>query len=204
MKIIGITGPSGAGKSLLSLYLEKRGIPTIDADRVYHSLLIPPSDCLEALRAAFGEDIFLSDGSLDRETLGKIVFGDNAKLALLNSTVLSFVLDKMRLMIADLSAKEYEAVAIDAPTLIESGFDRECDVVISVLASSEARLARITERDSITKEKALLRIRAQKDDDFYISHSHSILYNNSSAADFEESAARLIDDLELIGGADRD
>ena len=64
MKIIGITGPSGSGKSLLCRSLEQNQVFCIDADKVYHSLLIPPSRCLDAIREKFGDGVFLPDGSL--------------------------------------------------------------------------------------------------------------------------------------------
>ena len=200
MRIIGITGPSGAGKSVISALLDKYSIPTIDADAVYHSLLIPPSPCLDALKNAFGDRIFNSDGSLDRTALGAIVFSDEQKLSLLNSTVLSFVLDRIRLMISELSAQGHTAVAVDAPTLIESGFDRECDEVISVLASSNVRLERIMARDSISKEKAMLRINAQKDDGFYISHSDSVLYNDGCMEQIANELHKLLLDKGFISG----
>ena len=70
MRIIGITGPTGAGKSVLSSYLREKGIPVIDADKVYHSLLVPPSECLDALRRAFGDGIFKGE-ELDRRALSE-------------------------------------------------------------------------------------------------------------------------------------
>ena len=81
MKIIGITGPTGAGKSHLCKALSSK-IPVINADEVYHSLLLPPSDCLDALRNAFGDAVFSSDGTLDRGALSSIVFSDQEQLAL--------------------------------------------------------------------------------------------------------------------------
>ena len=80
MTILGITGPTGAGKSLFSEYLLSQGVSVIDADEVYHSLLLPPSPCLDALRGAFGDEVFLSDGSLNRPALSKIVFRNEEKL----------------------------------------------------------------------------------------------------------------------------
>jgi dephospho-CoA kinase len=71
-------------------------------------------------------------------------------------------------------------VAVDAPTLIESGFDLECDFVISVLAPKSDRIERIMARDSISREKAELRINAQKGDEFYISASDEILTNDGT------------------------
>lgn len=192
MKIIGVTGPSGAGKSMLADIFEKHAIPCIDADGVYHSLLIPPSPCLDALRSAFGDGIFSSDGSLDRAALRAIVFSSPEKLDLLNSTVLSFVLDRSREIIAELEAKGHGAVAFDAPTLIESGFISECDLVISVLCPTELRLRRIVARDGISAEAAMLRIRAQKDDSFYRSHSDELLINDGSPEQLEKRLTDLL------------
>lgn len=180
MKVIGITGPSGAGKSLLSEAFTKRNIPVIDADALYHSLLVPPSECLDAIKATFGERVIAPDGTLDRAALGAVVFSNKEKLALLNETVLSRVLVRIREVIASFGDQGAIAVAVDAPTLIESGFNLECDFVISVLAPKSDRVARIMARDSISRDKAELRINAQKDDDFYISASDAVLNNGSS------------------------
>ena len=204
MRIIGVTGPSGAGKGALCELLKKRGIVCIDADAVYHSLLVPPSECLDALKSAFGESVFSPNGSLDRAALGRIVFAESDKLELLNSTVLSYVLAKFRVMISELEAKGEAAVVIDAPTLIESGFDKECDVVISVLAPVETRLERIMRRDSITREKALLRIKAQKSDEFYISHSNAVLCNDGSEDALDKALDELLKEKNILRGASDD
>ena len=191
MKILGVTGPTGAGKSFLCKALSKR-IPMIDADEVYHSLLIPPSECLDALRQAFGDNVFLPNGALDRTALSEIVFSDKAKLALLNRTVLTFVLKKIREMVADLERDGNTCVLVDAPTLIESGFHLECDAVISVLSSPSLRLSRIMTRDDISEEKASLRISAQKDDDFYREHSNLVLINDGDTDSLIRQATKFL------------
>lgn len=195
MRIIGITGPSGAGKSFLSMALSSKGVPCIDADSVYHTLLIPPSPCLDALRAAFGDSVFLPDGSLDRKALGNIVFNDSEKLKLLNSTVLELVLVRIREIIAELAQAGHSAVAVDAPTLIESGFDKECDTVISVLAPHSLRIERIMSRDGITREAAELRVKAQKDDSFYVNASDHVITNDGDGAQLERRVAELLESI---------
>ena len=194
MKIIGITGPTGAGKSLLSEYFRKNGIPVIDADKVYHSLLVPPSECLDALRKAFGNGIFQED-ELDRRALSEIVFHDEEKLALLNHTVLDFVLDECRKTFADLEKEGHAVSAVDAPTLIESGFWRECDRVISVLSDPDIRVERIMARDGLTKEAAATRVRGQRDDSFYIEKSDTVLMNDRDEAAFLRKCDELVKKL---------
>ncbi len=98
-------------------------------------------------------------------------------------------------MIAELSEKGVPCVLVDAPTLIESGFHRECDAVISVLASPELRLSRIISRDSLSEAKASARVSAQKDDDFYRSHSDLVLINNGSMASLTHRTTEFLSTL---------
>lgn len=193
--MIGITGPSGSGKSLLRLFLERSDFPCIDADEVYHGMLIPPSPCLDALRLAFGDRIFREDGTLDRQKLGEIVFHDPDQLALLNQTVLSRVLDNIRAEVARYGRESKKLVFVDAPTLIESGLHKECRKVITVVAPPELRARRIAERDHISAEQAQTRIRAQKDDAFYISHADYVLQNDTDESRFLSQAKHMLSEL---------
>ncbi len=197
MKIIGITGPSGSGKTLLSEYFSSLGYPVIDADELYHSMLLPPSECLNAIRAAFGDEVFFSSGELDRQALAALVFADAERLALLNRTVLDMVLCRIRELLTELEGDGHTAAAVDAPTLIESGFDKECDEVISVISLPDIRVKRICVRDGITEEKALERVRAQKSDEFYVSHSSAVLTNNGSEKEFKKKIIELVKALGL-------
>jgi dephospho-CoA kinase len=179
MHVFGITGPSGAGKSLLCEYCAAHGIPHLDADAIYHSLLVPPSEAVDALRAVFGDGILDESGAIDRKALSAIVFHDEQKLALLNETVLDIVLRDIRRRLENLSAQGVESVVVDAPTLIESGFHRECNTVVVVLSNKETRIARIMARDGLSRERAEERINAQKPDDFYCSAADAVLRNDS-------------------------
>ena len=184
IKIIGVTGPSGAGKSCLSTLFSEKGLPVIDADKVYHSLLKKDSECTKALVGEFGAEILNENGEPDTKKLGAIVFSSDEKLKRLNSLVLGFVIKEINGMISMLDADGHSAVAVDAPTLIESGFSKECDCVISILASAEKRIERICLRDNISREKALMRVNAQKKDDFYISNSDLVITNDGSTSEF--------------------
>lgn len=195
MKIIGVTGPTGAGKSLFGECARKLGIEAINADEVYHSMLVPPSACLTELRKAFGDCIFKPSGELSREALGKIVFSDPEKLSLLNSTVLKIVLEEIRGMIIQLERRGDKLVVIDGPTLIESGFHKECDVVVSVLASKDTRIERIIARDKISRDRAVARVNAQNPDSFYIDASTHIINNDGDCKDFFSKAEILLKDL---------
>ncbi len=181
MKVLGLTGPTGAGKGMVSdLFCRYYHIPSIDTDRVYHQLLVPPSPCLNELVSSFGMSILSLDGTLNRAALAKIVFADptRAKQETLNQITHKYVLDRVRQMLANHQKNHLPAVLVDAPLLYESGFDRECDAVIAVLAPTETRKARIQSRDALSDERATARLQMQKPDQYYSERADYVLVND--------------------------
>ena len=182
-------------------YLAKNNIPVINADEVYHSLLVKSSPCTLALADEFGTEILSPDGTPDRKKLGAIVFSSEEKLKKLNSIVLKFVIDEINEMIKRLELGGEARVVLDAPTLIESGFNKECDAVISVLSPKQTRIERIRERDNISRDDALLRVNAQKSDEFYIENSDYVIMNEADTAALISAVNEIFDRIEN-GGAD--
>lgn len=195
MKIIGLTGQSGAGKGTAAKILEKNGIPHIDCDEIYHSMLTAGGECTSELAKHFGSEILAPDGSVDRKKLGSVVFsgeGHEKRLAELNEITHSIVLKKCRRLIEEYKGQGKFAVAVDAPTLFESGFDKECDIILSVLAHHELRLERIINRDGISREKALERFSAQKSEDFFRNNSDYVIENSDDEAELEVAIKKFI------------
>ena len=190
-RIIGVTGPSGSGKSVLCKRLSDLGIPCINADEVYHSMLTPPSRCLDAIVRVFGADMLADDGSLNRSTLSTRVFSNPDLLTLLNETVLPIVIDRINELISELDANGAHTVVLDAPTLIESGFHKSCDMIIVITAPKADRIQRIMSRDGISKDHATKRVISQKDDDFYLSVADITLFNNKDEDSFLASVNEL-------------
>lgn len=191
---IGLTGPSGAGKGLVSSCLSPYGIPSIDTDRVYHDLLVPPSPCLVELVGRFGNDILSPNGTLNRKALAGIVFaeGHEQDHADLNRITHKYVLEATRRICRELAERGTPCVLIDAPLLFEAGFDAECDATLAVLASPDIRLCRIMARDHLTLAEAKARLMSQKPDDFYISRATYVIYNNGTPADIQKEVEALI------------
>lgn len=179
MILVGLTGTSGSGKGYVSRLFAERKIPSIDTDAVTHDLYSTNSECIAALAANFGDKILLPDGTIDRSKLADIVFSDREKLSLLNRIVHGFVLNETRSRIVGY-AKTCDIVLIDAPQLFESGFDRECDCTIAVIADVDVRVARICERDNKTVEQAMARIRNQHDDAFFAKKCDYVIVNNGT------------------------
>ena len=201
MKIIGLTGPSGAGKGVLASHLAASGIPIIDADRVYHDLLVPPSLCLDALVSEFGKEILAEDGTLDRAALAALVFAEDTasvtRREALNRITHRFVAQKTQEMLECMRLQGHKAAVIDAPLLLEAGMDKICDVVVAVLADRETRLGRLIKRDGKDRDVLLSRINAQPDDDFYTSRADVVVINNGSEAHLKEQSDLILARVEL-------
>ena len=197
MKILGLTGPSGAGKTLFSFFLCAKGCPCINADELYHSMLIPPSNLLDAIRVEFGDSFFNDNGELNRKALGNLVFSSKESLERLNATVLPLVTEKMQSIAKYYEKSGAKLLIIDAPTLFEAGYDKSCDITVSVLAPASVRVERISERDDISRDDALLRINAQNDDSFYYNRSDRVIVNDSDENALKEKANALL--RELLG-----
>lgn len=206
MLTIGLTGPTGAGKGTVAALLAEMGIPSIDTDRVYRELLVPPSACLTDLAARFGQEILTEDGGLDRAALAARVFapGREAELAALNAIAHPHILGEVRRCLAVYGESwsktgEPIAVLVDAPQLYESGFDGECDLICSVLAPKQDRLRRIMERDGISEDRARARMQAQRSDSFYRKAGY-LLVNDGDLSSLRKQAQEFYRYVRRIGG----
>lgn len=196
MKKIGLTGPSGAGKGIVCEVFAKLGFPCADTDRIYHELLVPPSKCLDEIVSEFGSSVLKSDGTLNRATLAKIVFsgeGHKDRQEKLNKISHKYVLNTVREWITECEVSGFDAVVVDAPLLFESGFDKECDLIIVVISDIEIRIARIMKRDSLSVDDAYARINSQPNDEYYIERADYIVTNNGTAEEIESNVHNFIE-----------
>lgn len=177
--IIGLTGQSGAGKSTVSCLFERDGFYIINADKVSRKVTSTP-EVLSLLKENFGDDIILETGGLNRRALANIVFTNKEKLQLLNSLLFPIITKEIEKMI-DETDKEF--VLLDAPQLFESGADKICDKIISVIAPRDMLIERAVERDDISYEEAENRLKSQYSQKFFIDNSNYIIENKTTISD---------------------
>ena len=196
MLVIGLTGISGSGKGYVCGIFAKYGIPSIDSDKIVHELYKNSENCKSALVSLFGASVVCEDGSVNRAALSQIVFSDKEKLKQLNMAVHGFVLEEIGCLINEYREKNTKAVIIDAPMLFESGLDRKCDLIISVISDRKSRISRICERDKISREKALQRLANQHTDRYFKNRSDEIIYN--SGENVEEQVVKILSKTGLL------
>ena len=198
MLVIGLTGPSGAGKSTVCAEFASFGIPVLDADAIYRELILPPSECLDELVEYFGKEILSPDGPLNRRALAARVFTDPRELEALNEIAHRYVLKEARKRLKALRDSGSTAAVFDAPQLFESGADQSCNIIVSVLASTETRLHRILLRDHISEEAALQRIQSQKSDHFFRTHSDYVIENDLGAEHLRPKVRKILAETGVI------
>jgi dephospho-CoA kinase len=197
MVIIGLAGGSGSGKSLVTELFSELGFFGIDTDLVYREITSSPSECLKALSKEFGADILSPSGALDRRKLAEAVFmseGREQKLLKLNGITHKYILDEVRKIISSLDTG-YRGAVVDAPLLFESGFDRECDATVSVIADRELRIRRILLRDGVSEEEARRRIASQKSDGELRRLSDYIIVNNGNRDELRKSVLWIAEEI---------
>ncbi|MBR1456990.1 MAG: threonylcarbamoyl-AMP synthase [Oscillospiraceae bacterium] len=190
---IGITGGTGCGKTTALQELEKRGALILDCDAIYHELLEHDHDMLRELDESFPGTVV--DGKLERKSLGAVVFSDPQALALLNRITHHYVGIAVQKRMEDWAMRGGALVAIDAIELIGSGLAARCRATVGIIADEEVRAARIMARDGISREYALLRIRAQKPDQYFKDNCDYVLENNGDRSAFTGRFNRMIKEI---------
>ncbi len=177
--IVGITGITGAGKSTLTKLFAQKGFGVVDADEIARSVTEKDSPVLVQLAQAFGEDILLNDGALDRRKLGARAFADAESTEKLNSITHPAILERIRTTVSDLQRDGKNAV-LDVPLLFETGLDRLCDHTVYITADHDIRLARLQQRDGLSAQEIEKRMQARHDENYFIERSDFVIKNNGT------------------------
>jgi dephospho-CoA kinase len=186
MKFIGITGGVGAGKSEILTYLAaKPGVRVMLADEIAHDLMEPGTDCYDALRACFGtEEIYLPDGSFDRQKLASVIFASDGKRWQLNAIVHPAVKAYVRQQAALEQQKgELSLLVLEAALLIEEHYDEICDELWYIYTKEEIRRKRLKASRGYTDEKIDRIFASQLGDAVYRAHCLRVIDNNGAPGD---------------------
>lgn len=181
-KIIGLTGGIGSGKSTIAAYFASLGVPVYIADEEAKKILYTPDVSLE-VEQAFGSGVF-TDGIPDRKKIAEIVFKDRLKLRKLNAIIHPKVNKHFLEWVGNNSTSKF--VIKEAAILFESDSYKNCDEVILVTAPEDIRISRVMQRDNITREQVLERMKNQWDDSKKAVLSNYVIINTNLAESKEQ------------------
>lgn len=180
MRVIGLTGSIACGKSNVSATLAELGAAIIDGDLLSREVTAPGGIALPAIREAFGDDVFLPDGTLNRRALGSAVFGDEEARQRLNAIIHPMVIRLTRERIEQARKAGAPLCVLDMPLLFEAGMEHLCDRIWCVWLPRELQLQRLIARDGFTREEAEARLRSQLSADEKAARAHVVIDTSGS------------------------
>ena len=149
MYTIGLIGGIASGKSTVAEMLADEGAAVLNADQVAHDVL-NQDEVRDTLVAEWGKSILSNDGSINRAAVANLVFADtidgeeNRKF--LESVIHPLTRRQLEQQRDQLVKQGKTVFVVDAPLLLEAGWDTTCDVVIMVQASDERRHENVARR----------------------------------------------------------
>jgi len=174
---IGITGSIGAGKSTVAGIFKVLGIPVFDADATAKNILNTDSVLREQIAATFGSETY-KNGLLDRKYLATLVFNNPNQLAKLNALVHPASIEAANIWAKHCEEQGSPYILKEAALLFEAGTNVGLDFIIGVTAPVEMRIARVMERDHVTREEVLKRMQHQLDDTEKMKRCNFVIDNN--------------------------
>lgn len=190
---VGITGGIGSGKSVVSEIFRLHNIPVFDADTEAKNLNDSSPVIKSQLIHHFGNDIYEND-RLNRKRFADLIFSNERNLEIANSIIHPEVANCFIQWCNNL--KNNHIVAIEAALLIEAGFNKIVDKVITVYAPEELRIERVMKRDHTDKDKVEARIHNQLPENERIKFSDFVIYNDNRQS-LVSQVSKVIDRLTI-------
>ena len=189
---IGITGSIACGKSTVSNYLKDKGYTIIDADKLGH-IALTSDEVREKLEKSFGLRI-IENNEISREKLGKLVFGNEENLKILNSIVHPYI----RRQILQLQEKHSDErlVFLDIALLFEAGFEDLVEKIIVVHINEKEQLTRLMNRNSLSSEAAMNRIKSQMSSEDKSKLGDYVINNSNTKEETYRQIDLILDELE--------
>jgi len=188
---VGLTGGIGAGKSAVARFFSDWGAVIIDADQLAREVVAPGTPGLAEIAARWPQTV--TEGSLDRAALSRIVFDAPAARDELNA----IIHPRVRALAAgmDERAPAGAPVVHVVPLLFEGEYWKVCDRTVVVWAPAEQRIARVMARDGATREAVEARMRAQIDPERARALADFIIENDAGLLTLESRSRVVYDGL---------
>lgn len=178
MLYLGLSGGIGSGKSTVSARLAGLGAVVLDADALAREVVETGSEGLAEVAARFGDEVLLSDGSLNRPVLGAIVFADAQARRDLEAITHPRIGE---LTMQRHAAAPHDAIVVhDMPLLVEGGLAPNYHLTLIVDATQETRIDRVVRDRGMTQDAARARISAQAADEQRYAVADVLLDNNGT------------------------
>jgi len=191
---VGLTGGIASGKSTVADELAARGAVVVDADLLAREVVEPGTPGLAAVVGRFGPTVLTGDGRLDRPALGRIVFADPDARRDLEQIIHPAV--RARAAEIERQAPSDAVVVHVIPLLVETGQAADFDICVVVDLDPETQLARLQQRNGLSRDEAEARMAAQASRQQRLAAADRVLHNDGSPAELRAAVGRLWDELQ--------
>jgi dephospho-CoA kinase len=159
--LFGLTGGLASGKSTVAARLRAQGLPVLDADALARDAVAPGTEGLAEVVRAFGPEVLLPDGSLDRARVAALVFTDEGRRRQLNAIVHPRIAALTAERAAALEAQGEPLACYEAALLVENRLADAFRPLVVVAVPEATQIARAMARDGATEEQVRGRLAAQ-------------------------------------------
>ena len=187
---IGLTGSIGMGKSETAKLFAAEGVPVQDADAVIAKLYAKGGAAAAILAQDF--PMAVADGAVDRGALSRLVTGDPAALAKLETLVHPLVAAERD---AFLVAAQAPIVLFDIPLLFETGADKDMDAIVVASAPHAVQRERVLARPGMTEEKFQALNRRQLDDAKKRQQAHYVVMTDKGLDHARQQVKMILADI---------
>lgn len=195
--ILGLTGGIATGKSTVAKMFIEKGIPVIETDLISRNILEKGTDAYYEIVKSFSSDILLTNMEINRKKLGRKIFANAQKRAILNGIVHPRVKEMVDSEISRYQEQHEKVIVIDVPLLFETNYQDIVDKIIVVYTTQSQQLNRLISRDHITKEYAQMKINAQMSLSEKVDLADYVINNSFSILDTKRDFIKILKDLEV-------
>ena len=189
MIFAGLTGSISTGKSSVCSIFKGLEVPVIDADMLARDIVMPGEEGWFSVVQSFGDGILLSDGNIDREKLGRIIFSDKLARDKLNNCLHPLIIKRLLSDVEKLKKSIGGSLIIaDVPLLIECEMQKFFDKILMVYSDRETQISRLIKRNNLTVEEAEKRVNSQMPIEEKRKFADFIIDNCGSFEDMEVNA----------------
>ncbi len=188
MITVGLTGNVASGKSIVAAHFASWGATVLDADQLVREVQAPGTPTHAAIVDAFGRDVLLADGTLNRSWLRRRILHDDAARSRLNGIVHPAVRERRAQLVAEAAMRGDAILVNDIPLLFEVLDPDQFDLIVLVDAPPDVRRQRLVEHRGLTTDDAERLITAQLPSAAKRGRSHIVIDNVGSLADLERVA----------------
>ena len=181
MKLIAITGGIGSGKSVVARLVQVMGHEVYDCDSRAKALMTENDEVRHLLIEAFGKETYHNDGTLNRQHLSEVAFGDDKALARLNGIVHPATARDMQQWAQRQADNGARVAFVETALLRTAGLERLVDEVWHVTAPASVRIPRVMARSGLTEQQVRERIAAQSVEDALATGEHPIINDDVTA-----------------------